>query len=242
MARFEAGDVQRAWESMHALGSDDLPHKIPVEKCFDWEVLALAELALGRIDGAERYTRRAEEHAAMLGLRLPSALAMRTRAAVLLAQGEPMAAAGLAANAAEVAAAAGARLPAAFAHALAGQALVAAGERTQAIAVLRTAEAELDACGSRRVRDQMRRELRRLGARAETRGPATGEESGLAALTKRELEIAELVTDRRTNRQIAATLFLSDKTIESHMRHIFVKLGVSSRVDVARAVERNRRD
>jgi ATP/maltotriose-dependent transcriptional regulator MalT len=227
---------------MHALGSDDLPHKIPVEKCFDWEVLALAELAFGRIDRAEGYALRAEEHAAMLGLGLPSALAMRTRAAVLLAQGEAIAAGRLAEDAAQVAANAGARLPAAFAYALAGQALVAAGERTQAIAVLRRAESELDACGSLRVRDQMRRELRRLGARAETRGPATGEESGIAALTKRELQIAELVTDRHTNREIAGTLFLSDKTIESHMRHIFVKLGVSSRVDVARAVERQRRE
>jgi DNA-binding NarL/FixJ family response regulator len=148
----------------------------------------------------------------------------------------------LAEDAAQVAANAGARLPAAFTYALAGQALVAAGERTQAIAMLRRAESELDACGSLRVRDQMRRELRRLGARAETRGPATGEDSGIAALTKRELQIAELVTDRHTNREIAGTLFLSDKTIESHMRHIFVKLGVSSRVDVARAVERSRRE
>jgi DNA-binding NarL/FixJ family response regulator len=91
-----------------------------------------------------------------------------------------------------------------------------------------------------RVRDEMRRELRKLGARAEKRGPAAGGDSGVAALTKRELEIAELVTDRKTNREIAAALFLSDKTIESHLRNIFVKLGVSSRVDVARAVERDR--
>ena len=48
------------------------------------------------------------------------------------------------------------------------------------------------------------------------------------------------MTDRRTNREIAATLFLSDKTIESHLRNIFAKLGVSSRVDVARTVERDR--
>jgi DNA-binding NarL/FixJ family response regulator len=118
--------------------------------------------------------------------------------------------------------------------------LAAAGERTEAIAVLRRAEGELDACGSVRVRDEMRRELRKLGARSEKRGPAAAGDSGVAALTKRELEIAELVTDRRTNREIAAALFLSDKTVESHLRNIFVKLGVSSRVDVARAVERDR--
>ena len=131
-------------------------------------------------------------------------------------------------------------LQAAFSRSLEGRALAAAGEREQAIAVLRQAEQELDACGSVRVRDEMRRELRRLGARAEPRGPAAGD-SGIDALTKRELEIAGLVTDRMTNREIAAALFLSDKTIESHMRNIFHKLGVSSRVDVARAVERERR-
>ena len=118
---------------------------------------------------------------------------------------------------------------------------MAAGERTQAIAVLREAEQELDACGSVRVRDEMRRELRKLGARAEPRGPAAAGDSGVGSLTKRELEIAGLVTDRLTNREIAAALFLSDKTIESHMRNIFHKLGVSSRVEVARAIERERR-
>ena len=88
----------------------------------------------------------------------------------------------------------------------------------------------------------MRRELRRLGARAEPRGPAAAGDSGVAALTKRELEIAGLVTDRMTNREIAAALFLSDKTVESHIRNVFHKLGVSSRVEIARAIERDRRE
>ena len=104
---------------------------------------------------------------------------------------------------------------------------------------MREAEQELDACGSVRVRDEMRRELRRLGARAEPRGPAAAGDSGVDALTKRELEIAGLVTDRLTNREIATTLFLSDKTVESHIRNIFHKLGVSSRVEVARTIERD---
>ena len=41
---------------------------------------------------------------------------------------------------------------------------------------------------------------------------------------------------------IAAALFLSGKTVESHMRNIFHKLGVSSRVEVARAVEQQRHE
>ena len=63
------------------------------------------------------------------------------------------------------------------------------------------------------------------------RGPASADDSGVGALTRRELEIAGLVTDRKTNREIASVLFLSEKTIESHLRNIFVKLGSSTRVD-----------
>ncbi len=239
-ARFEAGEVQLAWEIMHALGSDELEHKIPVERCIDWEIMALVELALGRPQKAGEYIGRAEDLAAQLGLNLPRAFALRGRAALQLAAGDPAAAAVTAEAAAVAADAVGARLVAAFARSLAGRALAAAGDRTAAIATMRAAESELDICGSVRVRDEMRRELRKLGARAEKRGPAAAGDSGVPALTRRELEIAELVTDRKTNREIAGALFLSDKTVESHLRNIFVKLGVSSRVDVARAVERAR--
>ena len=69
-------------------------------------------------------------------------------------------------------------------------------------------------------------------------GAADGE--GLESLSAREREVAELVTDRKTNREIAAELFLSEKTIETHLHHVFFKLGVGSRVEVARAIERAR--
>jgi len=184
MALFEGGEIERAWEIMHSLGSDDLPHKIPVEKCFDWEVLALVELARGRKEAAEGYVRRTEEHAAKLGLRLPTALALRARAAFLLANDEPLAAAQLAKRSAEVAGAGGARLPAAFSLALAGRALDAGGEREEAIAVLRQAESELDACGAVRVRDEMRRELLRLGVPTEPPRPSRPPRRGLAELLR----------------------------------------------------------
>jgi DNA-binding NarL/FixJ family response regulator len=125
---------------------------------------------------------------------------------------------------------------------LLGEILAAQDDRrAEAIEVLREAERELDACGAVRVRDQTRRELRKLGARSEVRGPATGAEAGLESLTAREREIADLVADRLTNPQIAEKLFLSKKTVESHIRNLFVKLGVSSRVEIARLIERDRR-
>jgi DNA-binding NarL/FixJ family response regulator len=241
VAWFDAGEVERGRSILLELGGEDVARTMPVERCFDWESLTLVELAVGDAEAADAYACRAESDAAQLGLQLPAALAGRARAAVLLARGEPAEAARVAARSTEAAASVGAQLHAAFSRSLQGRALAAAGERQEAIAVLRQAEGELAACGSLRVRDETRRELRKLGARAEPRGPAAAGDRGLASLTKRELEIAMLVTDRKTNREIAAELFLSGKTVESHMRHIFNKLGVSSRVEVARAVEHERR-
>jgi DNA-binding NarL/FixJ family response regulator len=241
-ARFEAGEVERAREEMLALGSDELEHKIPVERCFDWEILALVELAGGRLEAADGYARRAEDNAEHLGLKVPFAVAGRARAAVLLAAGQADEAARAANRSAEIAASVGARLQATFSRGLAGRALAAAGDRAAAIEALREAERDANESGSMRFRDEMRRELRKLGARAEVRGPATAEDAGMASLTKRELEIAELITDRLTNPQIAGKLFLSKKTVESHIRNLFVKLGASSRVEVARIVERDRRE
>jgi ATP/maltotriose-dependent transcriptional regulator MalT len=241
-ARFELGETDRARAEMRALGSDRLEHKIPVERCFDWETLALAELVDGNHDRAAEYATLSEENAGRLGLKVPAAAAGRTRAAVLLAAGEPLEAARIAGESAEAADSVGAFLQGAFSRGLAGRALVAAGERTEAIAALREAERVTDRCGSVRVRDELRRELRKLGARAETRGPASAEDTGVGSLTKRELEIAELITDRLTNPQIAERLFLSKKTIETHIRNVFLKLGVSSRVEVARIMERDRHE
>ncbi len=69
------------------------------------------------------------------------------------------------------------------------------------------------------------------------RQPGEREANGVAALTERETQVARLVVDRRTNPQIAERLFLSPKTVETHMRNIFRKLDVAFRVEVARVVE-----
>jgi DNA-binding NarL/FixJ family response regulator len=72
--------------------------------------------------------------------------------------------------------------------------------------------------------------------------PRRGRGAGpLSALSARELEVAQLVEQRLTNREIAEHLVLSPRTVEHHIEHIFDKLGVDSRVAVARAIERARR-
>jgi DNA-binding NarL/FixJ family response regulator len=202
------------------------------------EAMTRVELAAGQVDDAERFAICAECVSKELSLPLTTAIAKRARAAVLLTLEEAAMATDMAMASADAASAVGARIEAARSQALAGRARAMAGDRTTAVHLLRSAEKTFDACGARRDRGEARHELRRLRARVEPRGPSTQADTGLASLSRREVEIAELVTARKTNKEVAAELFLSEKTIESHLRNIFVKLGVSSRVEVARAVER----
>ena len=106
-----------------------------------------------------------------------------------------------------------------------------------------SAAGTFEACGAVARRDAADRELGKLGRRVHRRtrrGKADG--TGVETLTERELEVARLVVDRKTNAEIAAALFLSPKTVETHIRHLFQKLEVSSRVEVARVVERADRE
>ena len=90
-----------------------------------------------------------------------------------------------------------------------------------------------------RSREAAERELRQLGQHIHRRSqPAQAKGDGIASLTKRELQIARLIVDRRTNREIADELFVSARTVETHVRNIFRKLDADSRVEVARIVKR----
>jgi DNA-binding CsgD family transcriptional regulator len=103
---------------------------------------------------------------------------------------------------------------------------------TQALVLFARAGATRDAA-------RLRSRLRALGIRRRvttTEKPA----SGWAAMTKSELGVAELVANGLTNREIAERLFVSPHTVNTHLRHVFLKLQVNSRVDLTRlATERN---
>jgi DNA-binding CsgD family transcriptional regulator len=84
---------------------------------------------------------------------------------------------------------------------------------------------------ARRVRSR----LRDLGVRRRL-AAAEPETNGWGALTASELTVARLVAEGMTNREVAERLFVSPHTVNSHLRHAFMKLGISSRVELARVV------
>lgn len=229
----EVGEAERCRaELVAAIDGPDLPLAVPVVKCVGYELLTRAELALGRVEAAKEWARRADAIAGGLALPVTTGLARRARAAVLLECGQPRPAAQLALAAAEAAEAAGARIEAARSRILAGRALAQSGDRKAALVELERAETALAACGARRYRDQAARELRRLGRRVRRPRNRTSA-PGVESLTERELEVADLVAEGKTNRAIAAALCISEKTVETHLSHIFTKLRVSSRAAVA---------
>ena len=197
--------------------------------------LVEADLALGDHDAARAHAARAAENARRVGLAGARATAGRAEALVAVATGDPERATALALAAAEAAREAGCALDEARARLVAGRGL-GATDRAVAFAELQAAERGAIACGAPRLRDEVHREMRSQGHRVGRGGPRAPGAEGLDALSPREREIAEQVATGRTNRQIGEALYLSEKTVETHLSRVFVKLGVRSRAEVAARV------
>lgn len=114
---------------------------------------------------------------------------------------------------------------------VAGSALVAAGNQTAATERLRAAAKIFEGCGARGLHAHALKELRRLEARTKARTTLP------YGLTRREMEVAELVAQGLTNQQVAEKLVLSVRTVETHLSRAFTKIGVTSRVNMVNALK-----
>jgi DNA-binding CsgD family transcriptional regulator len=237
-ALITAGEVDRGIAAiLEAGGGADLPEIEPSFRSVWWAELAEAELARRDAPAAERFADRAGALAGTLGLSGCRGLAVRVHAALALARRETEQAVELAESAAELLGAVGRRLDLARAEIVAGRALTAAGRAGDAVERLEAAHRTLTECGAGAYEREALSALRQLGRRPRRRDPAR---SGVdvEGLSPREAEVARLVALDLTNRQIADALFVSVKTVETHMSHIFEKLSVSSRTAVVSAVAR----
>ena len=110
-----------------------------------------------------------------------------------------------------------------------GEALRRRRRRAEARSHLRTALEAFERLGAAPWAERARAELRASGETARKRDP-----SSRAQLTPQELQIARFVGQGATNREIAAQLFLSPRTVDHHLRNVFAKLGISSRAELIR--------
>lgn len=202
------------------------------------EMMAGVEAGRGRADAAADWVKRSQ-HLIIPGMDAHNALARLARAHALQPT-DAAEAAREALAAAETFEAAGHRIDVGRARLRAAQAHAEAGDRPAAREQLKLAAGIFASCGARALHAQVVREQRRLGVRVPAKGGSGGRNSRLpGGLSKREYEVASLVVEGCTNSQIADRLFVSIRTVETHLSHIFAKFGVSSRVGVVNALSRS---
>ncbi|MGP7999524.1 MAG: AAA family ATPase [Streptosporangiaceae bacterium] len=112
-----------------------------------------------------------------------------------------------------------------------GERLRRARNRVLAREQLRAAADTFERLGARPWAERARAELAATGETRQRRDPAT-----LDQLTPQELHIALALVSGKTTRETAAALFLSPKTVEYHLRHVYQKLGIHSRDELARVL------
>ena len=101
--------------------------------------------------------------------------------------------------------------------------------RTAARTQFRAALATFEAYRAEPLAERARAELRATGETARKRDPST-----IDQLTPQELQIARFVAQGLSNKEVAAQLFLSPRTVDAHLRKVFTKLGITSRTQLAR--------
>lgn len=191
-----------------------------------WRVAATeANLRMGNVEEAVRLADLHAEQAANWGTNTALGVALLGRG--LAAGGD----AGLLARAAETLAASPSRLDHARALVELGAALRRDGLRSEAQERLREAVDMARACGATALMERAHEELVTAGAR-----PRRLSFSGVESLTASERRVAEMAASGQSNREIAQGLFLTVKTVENHLSHVYTKLGVRSRLALPEAL------
>ena len=113
-----------------------------------------------------------------------------------------------------------------------GERLRRDGRRIDARRHLHDAHQRFEALGATPWAEKAARELRSSGGRAR-RGPRARSDE----LTAQQVQIATMVAEGRTNKSVANSLFLSPRTIEAHLSHVYRKLDVHNRTELARALQ-----
>lgn len=117
--------------------------------------------------------------------------------------------------------------------------LALCGRRDEAATLLVEALERYEHSGADGWAGRVRAQLRTLGVRPGRRGPRDRPASGWESLTATERAVSLLVAEGLTNGAVARRLYVSPHTVNTHLRHVFAKLGVANRVALAAEVHRS---
>lgn len=184
-----------------------------------------ALLELGRVDDALSLLDPWEAAGTRLGRRWVPAQATRCRGLVAAAQGDVAQAHSLLERAVAEHEQVGDPLGRARALLALGVVRRRTRQKRSAREATEQSVAIFEECGARGWAERAHSELGRIGGRTREQG-----------LTPAEQRVAALVAEGRTNREVAAALFLGERTVETHLSHIYAKLGVRSRTELARTL------
>ena len=225
------GDYERALAEALASGELREGRGRPNPTWTPWR--STAALALAHLGRREEAVAMADAELALaerFGAPVPIAGALHARA---VAEPDAAARVALCERALAVAAGTPALLEAVRARLVLGSTLAHTGRRVEARDALRPALADADAAGAVLLAQRARRELVATGLR-----PRQAATEGAAALTPRQRQVCELAAAGKGNRQIAQALFLSIKTVETHLAAGYRKLGVGTRAELAAQLAR----
>jgi DNA-binding CsgD family transcriptional regulator len=206
-------------EELDAVGSRDPASKLRIAAGDEIE----ARIALGDLGVARMRIEQLEQRGRVLNEPRPVAIGLRGRGLLLTAEGDMQG--GLEAFEASLAQLDAIQAPFERARTLLALGTVQrrARQRRAARETLQSAVDAFEELGAGPWAEKARAELARVGGRA----PASG------GLTPSEERVAALVAEGKTNREVAAALFVSERTVEGHLTRIYPKLGVRSRAELA---------
>jgi DNA-binding CsgD family transcriptional regulator len=226
--RTELGDAHRGLNDLLACGDRQARWQTTNPAVIPWRsAVALAYAGLGRRDEARQLADEEVSVARWFGA--GRALGIALRAAGLVAGGEK--GVELLREAVEVLERSPAELELARALTDLGAALRRQAQRAAAREPLRRGLDLAYRCRAGPLAEQARMELLATGAR-----PRRLVLAGLDSLTASERRVAHMAASGRTNREIAEALFVSQRTIETHLSHAYRKLEITTRADLARAL------
>ena len=185
-----------------------------------------ALVTLGELDRAEELTDLLEDQGVALGRPLATGTAARCRGLIAAARGDLPGAATSLEGAQEILGPAGHPFESARTMLVSGEIQRRMKKKGPARELIGGSVAAFDAIGARVWADKARRALARIGGRP----PSPSD------LSPSEEQVALLVADGRSNREVAASLFMSVNTVEANLKRIYRKLGVRSRVELARRI------